>query len=238
MRLRVLLAFTVLSFILVGNARSQNSQELKDLIADIKIYLLTSHILSPQETKDLKAKLNEFMERGKDISSFKEMAYLLSNKLVRDRANLQFLLFDLEKLEKDDYSQKIAGIEQGYFKGCRQYSQKFISMTRKRRPYFNKPHRALKIGDYKRIIKTNSRFFIDSRLSSYGLWKRLKERLGQPYPLWLDKYHELLKILKTSDKEPEEIFSVSQLKFLKVFGRVYGYYSRLEGNLSSDLESF
>jgi len=217
----------LLLFLFILSSPVQADSKTEELTKDIKIYLYTSHILRKQELNEFKNLLDKFLKQEKQLSLFKEIAFLVTNKIVRDRSNLQFLTMDLEKLAEDPYSAKIAKIKKNHFKSVLSKITQLIHQMRARRPKFNKPNTPLDKHDYKKIITTNAKFLIDGNI--YRVYKDLEKKLDKAHSLWLNRYNQLLRKLKESGKEPEEIFNTSELKFLKVFGRIHIYYAKLKG---------
>ena len=154
---------------------------------------------------------------------------MVSNKIVRDRSNIQSLAMDLDKLAKDKYSAGIAGIGKGSFEKETVSAGNFIETTRRQKQRFNKKT-PLSAKDYKKIIKLNSRFLTGKGPVFPGkVFGEIEKKMDSFYPLWLDRYNSLIAKLKNTDKEPQEVFSSQELRFIKVFNRVRIMYSKLKG---------
>lgn len=222
-----LLTTSILTFFLlsgIGSFAQNNSHP--DNLNKIKDLTSTYHILTPQEQKELKKLLSELLSQTKDKDTLSKVAVSITTKIVNDRGSLLFLLKDLDKLSEDDYTSKIAKIEKESLKKCWQKLNKLIKDMKKYRPRI-RTRNPLKAKDYLKIIKNNSLFITSSPRveQAYSVLTCIKETLKESYPLLLKNYNNLLKKIK--NKDPEEVLTDKELKFMKILARVKLFYQTL-----------
>lgn len=220
---------------------SQNETPLKEDLKRIEELVLTSHILSSEEYQLLNTLLKNLPKKTKDLETLKKVSLEVTNKIVRDRSNLQFILTDLDKLAKNKYTSEIGKINNNEFQTCWDKFRKLVSAMEKNRPRINKPNKPLNYKDYLKIMKKNSVFITgETKLTSIPeVWDAIQKKIQNPYQLWDKRYQELLKKIKGLEEENlQQIFNNDELKFLKIFGRVKIYYLKLAGIPISSEEIF
>ncbi|MFC1754865.1 hypothetical protein ACFL96_15970 [Thermoproteota archaeon] len=197
--------------------------------------MLTSHILSLEETEELSGLLSEIIKQTKDVETLTRISLGVTEKVVSDRANLQFILVDLDKLAVDKYSANLGGVKSSQLKSCLDKVEKLSIDMEKMRPKIDKPDKELELSDYIKIMNANSVFLTGGKKiqTVLDVWIAIKAQITQPLPLWEKRYQELLLKLKTEEgnKAPEDVLNDDELKFIKTFGRLVVYYHKLSGSL-------
>ena len=200
-----------------------------------KLYDLTEadRILSRDEGKLLEQLLEVVFNRyTRSVPLLKSTALSITDKAVKDRGNLQFLLGDLEKLAQEKYSSKIGRIKPKNLNSCFERMDRLIAGMQKGRPEFNQPQKKLDASDYIKIINANSVFLTGTgeAESAVGVWTSIQNATEKAYLRWEKKYQKLLKkINEQKGKDAEELLSDEELKFIKTFGRVNIFYAILSG---------
>lgn len=217
-----------------AQAPKEEGDPVKELKDDIAMYLLTSRILKKYESEELAWLLVELEGQTRDIEILKTVSLGVTEKVVKDRGNMLFLLRDLETLYKEKYSSRLVKISEDDLSSCWNGIKALVKDMKKQRPKFNKPDERLNADDYIMIMNKNAVFLTgQGKVRTIAdVWNSFEVNLSGVYAAWNKRYTRLLgKVQDNPDSQPEEILTDDEVKFLKVFGRVDWYYRRLTGTL-------
>ena len=195
-------------------------------------YVLTSHILSPEEGKALSEELDRFFDDVEERDVLRQGSLSVVGKIVKDRGNLEFILTDLEKLAKDPYASQIGSIDDKAFEASWGELKELRSDLKKNRPKL-KTKKKLTEKQYKDIVQKHINFLSDQKnvQTPYDVWTKVKQQTEVAFPAWDQKYKELVIQLNKSDNL-DGALSKDETKFVKVFGRVKVLYHMMDGSLA------
>jgi hypothetical protein len=224
----------IITFIFQGSVFAASNSALDFSSAKTEELVFSRHILTYQGGQALGKLIANIRQQNPSLELLRGLALAVTKKVTSDQASMQFLLFELEKLAKDDYSAKIGSIKPANLKPCWNKMNKLLSDMKNARPKFGKKDKPLDSADYLKILNNNSGFLTGNSKTETirGVWDSIEKQTGKAYALWNEHFRLLMK--KTVDakaKEPKEILNNEELRFVKIFSRAKIIYDRLAGRL-------
>ncbi|MBN1793334.1 MAG: hypothetical protein JW844_00040 [Candidatus Omnitrophica bacterium] len=194
--------------------------------------LSATRILAGGEAGTFSAALDEVARATDDSAVLRTLALNITQKVVYDRGNIQFLLADLETLAQKPYSAAIGGIQPSALDRCREAVARLIDDMKKMRPRLRKPEGPLTGDDCRLIVECNASFLTGrgDAMTTAQVWEAIAAQTKDAMPRWNKKYRELLKkIAQAEGAEPEALLTDDELAFARTFSRVRFYYFILSG---------